>query len=152
MYASFSIRDFYLFKNSNASNSNFKNYFAFGADGHTYALSITDEEKFNNFLTNYPLSTFYDATNDEWNANENIGQDYKLAYKQFMNDGKTDDEADALAQALVLNKYGAGMSISRQESDGTFKGLFINETKVPMNVGGIFINVSVFTQIDNCNL
>ncbi|MEZ7508005.1 hypothetical protein QO190_02315 [Cloacibacterium sp. Arc13] len=152
LYASFSIRDFYLFKNSNASNSNFKNYFAFGADGHTYALSITDEEKFNNFLTNYPLSTFYDATNDEWNANENIGQDYKLAYKQFMNDGKTDDEADALAQALVLNKYGAGMSISRQESDGTFKGLFINETKVPMNVGGIFINVSVFTQIDNCNL
>ena len=42
--------------------------------------------------------------------------------------------------------------MSKKQSDGTFKGVFVDETKVPMYVGGVVIPVSVFTQTDNCNL
>lgn len=131
----------------NKVNISFSTIFVFGATGAVYNLSITDPLKFQEFLNNYPKIEYLNTQNGDWKTESSIRIDIENIIKKFRDQGKTFDEAYALAHAFVLNKYNMGMAIAKKQADGTFKTLFVEEKKNPINP-----DKTTYEQTDNCNL
>ncbi|WP_276877942.1 hypothetical protein [Chryseobacterium joostei] len=153
LYSSFSAGDFYAFQQANASNSSFIYYYVFGADNSTYVFNITNPTNFANFASNYPVATYFDTTTGGWNIDSSIGLDFNISMQQFINGGKTDDEAFALASALIMNKYKMGLSLSKRDNmTGKFKSLFVKENHTFINAGGTPIVLLSYSETTDCNL
>ena len=144
-YECFAPNDFYIFAAANKYNANFTTMFTYGSSGGVYNVYITDLTKFKTFRDNYPKADY--ITKEAWKIGSSIEFDFSNVKKKFEKQGKTDDEAFALAQAFVLKKYNTGMSISKKQADGSFKSIFVNESKDPNDS-----NKTVYEQTDNCNL
>ncbi|WP_157450636.1 hypothetical protein [Chryseobacterium sp. CCH4-E10] len=144
-YECFAPNDFYIFQTANKYNANFSTAFVLGSSGGMYNIFITDLTKFKNFKNNYPKADYIDGA--AWKEGSSIEIDFKKVKRHFEKHGKTDDEAFALAQAYVLRKYDTGMSISKKLPNGSFKTLFVKESKDPND-----LNETIYEQTDDCNL
>ncbi|PIF45568.1 hypothetical protein CLU96_2577 [Chryseobacterium sp. 52] len=146
-FDSFSPADLYAFHTANNVNANFSTIFVFGSTGAVYNLSITDLPKFQEFLANYPIAIYLNTTNGDWKNGSSIRVDIENVIQKFVDQGKTWDEAYALANAFVLNKYNMGVAIAKRQSNGTFKTLFVEEKKNSFDP-----EKTNYEQTDNCNL
>ncbi|MEC5172342.1 hypothetical protein [Chryseobacterium nepalense] len=146
-YECFSAADFYQLYVKNKENGNFTTLFVLTATGGIYNLMITDYAKFNSFLTNLPISLNIDPQEGHWKEGTDIGKDFEDVKDKFKDQGKTEDEAFALAHAYVLQKYNTGMTISKQDSSGNFKPVFVKETKDPTDP-----NKTNYELTQDCNL
>ncbi|MEC3875532.1 hypothetical protein [Chryseobacterium salviniae] len=144
-YECFSPNDFYIFQTANKYNANFSTAFVLGSSGGMYNVFITDLTKFKNFKNNYPKADYIDGA--AWKEGSSIQVDFQNVRKKFEKQGKTEDEAFALAQAFVLKKYDTGMAVSKKQPNGSFKTLFVNEHIDPNDP-----NETTYEQTDNCNL
>ncbi|WP_284462046.1 hypothetical protein [Chryseobacterium sp.] len=143
-FDSFSPLDFYGLGEHNQINPSYNMMFVFGATGSEYSLVITDPIKLKNFISaNGQISNI--GTDNGWVKGTSIGDHFLDALKQFINNGKGLDAAYALANAYVLTKFDIGMAISKKESDGKFKTLFIKE-KCDSN------NITNYEETSDCNL
>ncbi|MEJ5104160.1 hypothetical protein [Chryseobacterium sp. MYb328] len=145
-FDSFSPLDFYATGNNLQTNANYSMMFVFGATGEEYVLNIIDPIKIKNFMNLYKQSTNIDESNG-WMKQSALGENFYNALKQFIKQGKTDDEAYVLANAYVLRKYDTGMVISKKDPVGRFNTLFVKEVKNSSNA-----NETNYEQTDNCNL
>ncbi|MEC5172346.1 hypothetical protein [Chryseobacterium nepalense] len=131
----------------NKENGNFTTLFVLTATGGIYNLMIADYAKFNSFLTNLPISSNIDPEDGHWKPGTSIRNDFNKVEREFIKQSKTEDEAFALAHAYVLQKYNTGMTISKQDSSGNFKPIFVKETKNPTDP-----NKANYEQTQDCNL
>lgn len=146
-YECFSASDFYGFHKARKNNISFSTIFVLGASGSVYNLTITDPVKFINFTNTYPESTYLNPAAGEWKIGTEIESDFRKIEREFIKDGKTQDEACALAQAYVLKKYDMGIGISKQDNNGNFKPIFVKEVKDPADP-----NKTSYEQTETCNL
>ncbi|WP_152909115.1 hypothetical protein [Chryseobacterium sp. Hurlbut01] len=146
-YECISVADLYAFYTAHQSNIHFSTLFVLGATGSVYNLSITDPVKFSTFTGSYPENTYSNTAEGIWKEATDIGKDFEDVQKKFEKQGKTEDEAFALAQAYVLKKYDIGITISKQDSSGDFKPIFVKETKDPTDS-----NKTNYEQTQDCNL
>lgn len=120
--------DIYWFMQNNYQNSNFNYYFINGVEGSIYALVITNQTDFDNFPLSHPPSQYFSSINNGWNPLKDIGKDFETSYNYFFNVlGKSDQESEELAMAFVIGKYGMGMGLSKKDSSGNFKPIFVKE-------------------------
>lgn len=145
-YECFSPADFYKFNENNQSNANFSTMFTLGASGGVYNVAITDPVKFNNFTNNYAKGIYLDVEG-HWKEKSIVRIDSDKVEREFIKQGQTEDEAFALAQAFVLKKYDLGISISKKDSNGDFKPIFVNEVKDPLDPTKVN-----YEQTETCNL
>lgn len=146
-FDSFSIADFYGLCSANQANQNFSTIFVLGATGEVYSLIITDVEKFKQFANLFPKTNHMDNTNG-WKKGSPIEEAFMDAFdNMFKEQGKSADEAYALANAYVLKKFNAGMSISKKNSNGDFETLFVEEKKDPIDD-----TKTIYEQTSTCNL
>lgn len=146
-FDSFSIADFYGFTEANTANSNFSTVFVLGATGEIYSLTITDPSKFQNFANLFPKADHFDPATNGWKKGSPLYTSFMDALMKFRDNGKNLDEAYALANAYVLKKFNAGMSISKKNSSGDFETLFVEEKKDPNDD-----TKTIFEQTSTCNL
>lgn len=151
--------DIYWFHSVHTTNSNFNYYYTNGANtGATYVYTITNPTDFDDFPTNYPVNTHFDAITQNWNTNESIGLDFNSCYNYFFDIlGKPDEEAMELAMAYVIGKYGMGIGISKKDTNGDFKPLFVKEIETKIPVGNPFyptsyVTVKTYEITTDCNL
>jgi len=144
-YECFAPNDFYIFATANKYNANFTTMFTFGSSGGTYNVHITDLAKFKTFRDNYPKVDY--ITDEAWKKGSSLRVDFDFVKDKFEKQGKSKDEAFALAQAFVLKKYNTGMSISKKQPDGSFKSIFVKENILLNNP-----NKTTYEQTDECNL
>lgn len=142
VFESFSVTDFYGFHSSYSGNPSYVNNFVIGINN-TYALIITDEEKFKTFTTRYPRSEYYDRIKG-WKDGTEISDDFYVVFR-YMEKIGTLDEAFELANAFVLKKYNTGIAISKKDKKGDFKTIFVEEK---INKRG----EKEYKQVINCNL
>jgi len=152
LYNCFSTGDIYSLQGANVANPKFKTFFAFADGGVAYALTITDPVKYAAFVAAYSAGGNLDMATSGWKTNSPIYFDFENVKKQFMYSGFSDDDAFANATALVLNKYNTGATLSQRDASGNFNSIFVNETTININVAGVFIPISTYSQTTNCNL
>ncbi|WP_419870359.1 hypothetical protein [Chryseobacterium sp. CT-SW4] len=151
MYNSFSPGDLYAFQGSNHYNPNFIYLLVYGPDGMVFLLSITDPEKFADFVANYPAGSFLDMETGGWIRGSSLFDSFDSAYQQFVDTGLSVDESYANATAHVLNKYDIGATLSEQNITGDFNSIFVNETVSPSTSGGSS-SKSTYAKTPDCNL
>lgn len=142
-FDSFSPLDFYGMGANQQANPNYNLMFVFGATGAEYSLVITDPVKLKNFISIYKLATSIGEDNG-WINGSSIEKEFIDAIRQFIRKGKTDDEAYALANAAVLKKFEMGIAISKKDSSGKFKTLFVKANNDSNNTS--------YDQTTDCNL
>ena len=144
---SFSPKDFFALYSNTQANPNFEILFVFGATGAEYSMTITDPTKFQNFFSNNSATNTIGADNG-WINTKPVGIAFYEAITQFINNGKTFDDAFALANVAVLSKFNMGIAISKKDQiTGNFKTLYVKESKDAINP-----QKSNYEQISNCNL
>lgn len=107
-----------------ANRSKFMNYntrYVITSNGITYALIITDPNAMAVFLQNYPPVQY------QFGSSPNFpGQLFEDWYN-FTFDGLGNDE---MALAYVLDKYNAGVALTKMNSDGSFRKININASTI----------------------
>lgn len=140
-FDSFSPADFYEFANSYSANNSFRTIFVYASNSTVYSLTITNPDQLKNFMNNYPKSEYFDSNTNFWIKSSSIGIDFRKAYDDFYGvQNLTSDLAFALANSYVLAKHNVGIAISKQDTNGNFNTLFVNEKD------------SNYNQTTNCNL
>ncbi|MBY0066540.1 hypothetical protein [Empedobacter falsenii] len=140
-FDSFSPADFYGFANSYTANNSFRTVFVYGSNGVVYSLTITNPDQLKNFMSNYPKNDYFDTNTNGWIKSSSIGIDFKDAFDNFYGfQNLSSDLAYALANAYALAKHNAGIAISKQDANGNFNTLFVNEKD------------STYNQTTDCNL
>ncbi|MGO4710688.1 hypothetical protein AB4Y90_16600 [Chryseobacterium sp. 2TAF14] len=135
----------------NKLNPSFVTSFVVSA-GSIYNISVIDPQKAKDFATNYPKSQYVETNpqsddSGHWKPGSTIRADFDKIINIFLKQGKSHNEAGALAQAYILKKYDTGMVMSKKQPGGSFKSIFVSENKNPNNP-----NASTYQQTDNCNL
>jgi hypothetical protein len=123
----FSPQDLYVLIDTNIWNNHMTDSYILCADGSVYNLHIDDFDAAYNFFQNFP------GTNPDgsFSYSTAFGRDFLETQQAFSNtEGlsydpfHTNRDIDGgFAWAYVLNQYNVGVSISKQESDGSFKKL-----------------------------
>lgn len=143
----FSGADFFSFAGANKANPALKYYLVKSADGSVYALSITDQWAFSSFFENKTMSD-YTNSEREFKIESDIGGYIYTVKSDLAKKGKSKQESYELALAFVLKKYNMGLGLSKMDSNGDFKPLFVNETtpnpQKPKKKN--------YEKTDNCNL
>ncbi|MCY0978966.1 hypothetical protein PGH12_09175 [Chryseobacterium wangxinyae] len=152
LYNCFSSGDIYSLQGANAINSNFKTFFVFANGGVVYALTITDPVKYANFVANNPAGTHLDITTSYWKPTSPIYAESENIKDIFAKQGLSDDDAYANAVAFVLNKYDMGATVSQKDAAGNFNSIFIKENIINVNIGGVNVPITTYTQTTTCNL
>ncbi len=145
-----SVGDVYNFFKANTANLNFKYYYTFAQDNNDYVFTIADPINFASFTSNYPEATYLDGA--KWKADTSIANDFKYIIKQQEDLGKTDDEAYDIAMAFVLNKYNTGIGMSKKDTYGNYKPIFVNETVLPVVINNGIVLVKTYNTTTDCNL
>ena len=121
----FSPQDLFVLISTNIWNDHMDDSYILCADGNVYNLHIDDYQAAYNFFQNFP-STNSDGS---FSTSTAFGQDFTdiqtdIGYNQGYDPYGTNRNIDGgFAWAYVLDKYNVGVSISKQESDGSFKKL-----------------------------
>ena len=144
-----SVGDLYNFFSANSTNSNFDFYHTFAQDSNDYVFTIANQTKFDAFTTNYPKATYQDGP--KWKKDTTIANDFYYIIEQQTKIGKTDDEAYDLAMAFVLQKYGTGIAISKKDSTGNYKPLFVKENSFPLAIGTTIVILKTYEKTADCN-
>ncbi|WP_411811929.1 hypothetical protein ACLB9Y_00780 [Chryseobacterium scophthalmum] len=145
-YRSFSASDLFMFGAANKINPDFQYFIVKAYDGSVYGLVITDWSAFRNFFDNKSKDDYTDAQ-DNFKITSDIGGDISEVLSFFKKQGKTKNEAYELAMAFVLKKYNMGLGLSKMDSNGDFKPLFVNDSPNPQSP-----KKNIYEQTDNCNL
>lgn len=152
LYNCFSAGDIYSLQGANAINFNFKTMFVFANGGVVYALTITDPVKYADFVANKPAGIHLDMSTSHWKPTSPIYLNFEMVMAQFKNQGLSDDDAYATAIAFILNKYDIGATLSQKDATGNFNSMFVNENIINVNVGGVSVPLSTYSQTTTCNL
>jgi hypothetical protein len=149
--------DIYWFWKVHHENANFNYYYTNGANtGAEYVYTITNSVDFANFTATYPELTYFSMSTHSWNISQNIGIDFNLVYNYFVNiSAKTDEESMELATAFVIAKYGMGIGISKKDTSGNFKPIFVKEIEVQVPTGNPafpFTTLKTYEATTDCNL
>ncbi|WP_139421013.1 hypothetical protein [Chryseobacterium mulctrae] len=145
-YRSFSASDLFMLGAANKINPDFQYFIVKAYDGSVYGLVITDWSAFRNFFDNKSKDDYTDAQ-DNFKITSDIGEDISEVLAFFKKQGKTKNEAYELAMAFVLKKYNMGLGLSKMDSNGDFKPLFVNDSPNPQSP-----KKNIYEQTDNCNL
>lgn len=145
-YSVFSAGDFYTIASGNKINPHFRHFFVTSSSGTMYALSVYDADKLAAFVAAHPRSINFDTASHSWNTDEDIGWYFKLAKKEFENQGYSEDAAEEGAMAYIIRKFDMGLALARQSATGQFEGLYVNETRT----GLVLTPISV-QKTDLCN-
>ncbi|MFT4093094.1 MAG: hypothetical protein QM640_05590 [Niabella sp.] len=127
-----SVKDLYSLYNANTANPDYQYQFVFAADGSRYVYTITDATAFTAFITSHPEGQYVDADN-AWNKNTQLGTDYQSAYTylldQYGSNPTNAQQSAAYETALAysLSQNNTGVSLSKMDSNGEFKSIFVNK-------------------------
>lgn len=145
--------DLYIMLELLLTNPNFKYRYVYGdyfGSPETYALVVNDASASQAFLNQFPKSENYDAQTHMIKRNSNLGRDfYKAAgyYYQGAAENISNEiyDANAVGMAYVLDKYHAGISISKVDANGNLKKILANvETiTIPLSGGAVAEGVKV---------
>jgi hypothetical protein len=106
----------------------FEGAMATGANGETFAVSITD---YNQAAAFYNTRSQY-LDGDHWKEDSEIGKafsDVKKYFKQFYKGNPSKDNlAYEMAMASVLNEYNSGLTLFRRNAAGNFKPIIVKIT------------------------
>lgn len=131
-YAPPSAADIYTFHAEVAGNTEFRFYFNYAADGSKYMMTVTDQDAFNSFVTNYPKSSNVESNQSSdnfngWVQNSTIGKEFKKTETFLISsNGMSRPEAYENAFAYILGKY-TGVTLSKMDSNGDFKSIFVKK-------------------------
>lgn len=142
-----SFADAYTFINANSINNDFDYYYTIAYDGNEYVYTITNQYLFEKFTGKYPPSTYIDFESMSWNLTSSLGIEGEKVAKSFRKQGKSKNESYDLALAFILKKYNAGIGISKRDTNGDFKPIFVEELPDPDNP-----KRKTYQQTNNCNL
>ena len=145
-YTAPSARDIYSFYNANKDNPNYRYQFVFAADGSRYVMTITDPVKFRTFIDNHPESAFVDADN-EWDKATPLGTEYEATIRYLKKQGLTKNDVYEKAFAYTISSNDMGISLSKADSNGNYKGVFVNKDAVQDKTG-----YNKVTSTNDCNL
>ena len=103
-----------------AKDGSFETRYTFGADGSIYALTVNDRQDAINFLQKYPKNQYIrkDANGNytgSFNEETSIYSEFMIAKNSFMYSTPflNDRESYAAAQSFIMNKFSAGISLSK---------------------------------------
>lgn len=133
--------DIYGLHNSNSDEPLFGIRFVNGSDGSLYALTITNQTDFDQFVQNNPLATtvnMYDVNtnatgNNFWIKDSDIYNDYLLAAQYFVDKGYSQNDAFAYSMAFVGQKYKMGVITSKKNNNGDFKPIGVIKKRNQFN-------------------
>ncbi len=145
-YRAFSAADILEFASGNRQYPDFQYYIMKAYDGSVYGLVITDWSALRNFFDNKSKEDYIDAENN-FKITSDIGGEMRDIKSNFAKQGKTKHEAYELALAFVLKKYNMGLGLSKMDTKGDFKPLFVNAVPDPNKP-----KKNIYEQTDNCNL
>lgn len=117
--------DIYNFYTARATNSKFSFYHTFAQNDNDYVFTIANLTKFDSFTTNYPKADYLDGS--LWKLGTTIRTDFDIIVEQQTKAGKNEDDAYDLAMAYVLKKYDTGIAMSKKDTNGNYKPLFVQE-------------------------
>lgn len=121
--------DFYGLIGMHNQYGNYNTRYVMTSDGTTYALTVTDPTAMNLFLQNYPSSQIPGFSP---NFPDDILQEYNdLTFEMSL----------ASALSYILDKYAAGVSLTKEDSNGNFRK--INVTATENSDGTITYNTSL---------
>ena len=122
-----SIRDLYSFYSANQANPDYQYQFVFAYDGSRYVYTITDKQAFNAFMSSHPQSQYMDADNS-WNNTTSLGREFNKTMDYLVNkQGMSRDSAYELALAYSLSQNNIGVTLSKRDANGNFKGIHVNK-------------------------
>ena len=141
--------DIYNFYTARATNNKFSFYHTFAQNDNEYAFTIADQSKFDDFTTNYPKADYLDGA--KWKSGTTIANDFYFIVNQLKNSGKDVDDAYDLAMAYVLKKYDTGIAMSKKDSNGNYKAMFVQENIYPVTIGTTIVIVKTYESTNTCN-
>lgn len=116
-----SVGDVYSMMLYNNQHSTFNTRYVVLSNGTVYALIITNADAFANFLSNYPMNqipgfapNFPTVLNDEYND---------IAFDSNTNNQKAYENA----LSYMLDKYNAGIALTKMDGNGNFKKLNVSQ-------------------------
>ncbi|GEM_PF-1658721 len=133
--------DIYGLHNSNSDEPLFGIRFVNGSDGSLYALTITNQADFDQFVQNNPLTTTvntYDVNtnptgNNFWVKDSKIEKEYFKIAQYFVNKGYSQNDAFAYSMAFVGQKYKMGVITSKKDGNGDFKPIGVTKKRNEYN-------------------
>lgn len=148
-YTAPSVKDVYALYNAQKVNKNYKYQFVFSSDNSRYVLTITNHAALDSFIKYHPDS-LYVAKDNSWKLGTSIQDDFDRTYKFLLgtDSSKANDRAayeKALAYSLSQNNM--GITLSKVDSTGKFKSIFVQKNSIQAHPE--VNNVSVTT---DCNL
>ena len=142
-----SVADLYHFYNANQGNPNYQYQFIFSYDGSRYVYTITDRQAFSNFINGHPQSQYVGA-NDSWNVSTPLGADFDKTMVYLMKEkGLSENNAYELALAYSLSQNNIGVTLSKRDANGDFKGIHVNKDAAQNKK-----KYNKVTPTTNCNL
>lgn len=126
-YTAPSVKDLYSFYRANQANPDYQYQFVFAYDGSRYVYTITDRQTFSAFMNSHPQSQYLDADNS-WNINTSLGNDFNKTIEYLMDkQGLSRNSAYELALAYSLSQNNIGVTLSKRDANGNFKGIHVNK-------------------------
>lgn len=132
--ASPSPTDIYGFHSVHSSIPSYEIKIVNGSDGSQYALTITDQLAFDEFVQANSLAASVDVYNAStnpkgknfWIKDSKLYVDFMNAATYFVNQDYNQNDAFVYGMAFVTKKYKIGVMISKKDSNGDFKPFEIN--------------------------
>ena len=106
----------------------FATRYIFGQDGSMYALTTNDRQAAIDFLAAHPRSEYLKPNSGDFIQSGALFDDFYSALSKFENQLPTNNESTAAAMAYIMDKYGMGISLSK--NNGT-KLQTVNAQKNP---------------------
>lgn len=137
---------YYLIKGLKTNYPDVKYRYVYGNDGfgnpEVYAFIVNDKNLAFNFLTQFPESENYDPQTHAIKETSELGEEFYKATKHF-SEGRSENSASgenydsrAIGMAYILDKYNAGISISKVDASGNLKKINVTVEQIVVPYSG----------------
>ena len=137
---------YYLIKGLKTNYPDVKYRYVYGNDGfgnpEVYAFIVNDKNLAFNFLTQFPESENYDPQTHAIKETSELGEEFYKATKHF-SEGRSENSASgenydsrAIGMAYILDKYNAGISISKVDASGNLKKINVTVKQIVVPYSG----------------
>ncbi len=137
---------YYLIKGLKTNYPDVKYRYVYGNDGfgnpEVYAFIVNDKNLAFNFLTQFPESENYDTQTHAIKETSELGEEFYKATKHF-SEGRSENSASgenydsrAIGMAYILDKYNAGISISKVDASGNLKKINVTVEQIVVPYSG----------------